>query len=54
LPGSGGESRLSFRFCRRRGVVIAIGTGNLSVVLLISETGVLASGDGVVDGTMLE
>jgi hypothetical protein len=53
LPGSGGESGLSFRFCRRRGVVIAIGTGRLSVVLLISGPGALVGGAGVVDGAML-
>jgi hypothetical protein len=34
-------------------VVIAIGTGKLSVVLLMSGTGVLVGGAGVVDGAML-
>jgi hypothetical protein len=53
LPGSGGESGLRFRFCQRGGVVIAIGTGKLSVVLLISGAGVLVGGAGVVDGAML-
>jgi hypothetical protein len=53
LPGSGGESGLSFHFCQRRGVVIAIGTGKLSVLLLMSGTGVLVGGAGVVDGAML-
>jgi hypothetical protein len=53
LPGSGGESGLSFSFCRRKGVVIAIGTGKLSVVLLISGPGALVGGAGVVDGAML-
>jgi hypothetical protein len=53
LPGSGGESGLSFHFYRRGGVVIAIGTGNLSVVLLMSGTKVLAGSDGVVNGAML-
>jgi hypothetical protein len=49
----GMQSGLSFRFCRRRGVVIAIGTGRLSVVLLISGPGALVGGAGVVDGAML-
>jgi hypothetical protein len=34
-------------------VVIAIGTGNLSILLSMSGTGVLAGGDGVVGGAML-
>jgi hypothetical protein len=53
LPSLGGESGLSFRFCWRRGVVIAIRTGKLSVVLLISGPGALVGGAGVVDGAML-
>jgi hypothetical protein len=53
LPCSGGEGGLSFRFCWRGGEAIAIETGSLSVLLLMSGTGVLAGGDGVVDGAML-
>jgi hypothetical protein len=34
-------------------VAITIGTSDLSVVLLMLGTGVLAGGDGVVDGAML-